>query len=267
MSQATHFVFSPSAAPDLRRALQAAGRQEAVIAFFDNLSFGPIAPPSPELRGAWVEENLGVSGWDEVAQASEKFWSDLSSVQGQRAIWVSRRSAHEYAGFLEALGRLGELPCHVIDLTDRQIGTIGRHNQEIAPHHITSTGLLTSEDIIRNGLLDLAQSLTPEQRHNYLTHWRGLQSENAPFRIVDAVGLHSAPITCFDDMLVSCARPEWQKMARVVGEALWQATELPYRQVGDIVLAARLFSLSEAGRLQARGGLATIHDTEICLPN
>jgi len=40
-----HLVFTPSGAGCLRSALKGAGRDDAVVAFFDNLSFGPINPP------------------------------------------------------------------------------------------------------------------------------------------------------------------------------------------------------------------------------
>jgi hypothetical protein len=39
-----HFVFTPSGAGCLEQALRKAGRDDAVIADHDNLSFGPIDP-------------------------------------------------------------------------------------------------------------------------------------------------------------------------------------------------------------------------------
>jgi hypothetical protein len=45
MTQTTlHFVFSPSGAASLAEALEQAGRDDRVITFFDDLSFGPINP-------------------------------------------------------------------------------------------------------------------------------------------------------------------------------------------------------------------------------
>jgi hypothetical protein len=40
-----HFVFTPSGAGCLSQALRTAGRDDQVISFFDDLSFGPINPP------------------------------------------------------------------------------------------------------------------------------------------------------------------------------------------------------------------------------
>jgi len=62
MTESTvHIVFSDGAAGLLRRALRDAGRSEHVLAFPDNLSFGPINPPDVQLRLEWMNEHLGAS--------------------------------------------------------------------------------------------------------------------------------------------------------------------------------------------------------------
>jgi hypothetical protein len=50
--------------------------------------------------------------------------------------------------------------------------------------------------------------------------WRQLRAENAPLRVVDADGLRSAPITFFDQQLLSFAKASWQKPARIIGYTL-----------------------------------------------
>jgi hypothetical protein len=54
-----HFVFSPSGADNLAEAFEQTGRNDQVITFFDDLSFGPINPPDSILRANWVESELG----------------------------------------------------------------------------------------------------------------------------------------------------------------------------------------------------------------
>jgi hypothetical protein len=102
-----HIVFNPSAAACLRDALRQSGRDERVVSLFDCLSFGPLNPPDPELRGTWVEEELGYAGWEEVVGEATSFWPEALSISNRRIAWLSRRSAQEYAGFLECLWR----PC------------------------------------------------------------------------------------------------------------------------------------------------------------
>jgi hypothetical protein len=80
MTQAVcHFVFTPSGAGCLSQALKIACRDDQVISFFDDLSFGPINPPDSSLRARWVENELGRTGWDDVTAESERFWREAPS--------------------------------------------------------------------------------------------------------------------------------------------------------------------------------------------
>jgi uncharacterized protein DUF3658 len=83
--------------------------------------------------------------------------------------------------------------------------------------------------------------------------WTQLQVENAPFRILSEKGLISAPIECFDTLLLGHVTAEWQGMARIVGDALYDFYRTGIFQTGDLVLAARLAGLAEAGMLEWRG--------------
>jgi hypothetical protein len=94
--------------------------------------------------------------------------------------------------------------------------------------------------------------------------------ENAPLRVVDADGLRSAPITFFDQQLLSFAKASWQKPARIIGEVMaewvapWPSME-PYFQAGDGILAERIIALVEAGALEGRGDLTDIRRSEVRL--
>jgi len=67
-----HLVFGMAAAGSVRQAFSRIGRHERVLGFPDDLSFGPIDPPSARLRQAWVENELG---WDfeEIVQMADQF--------------------------------------------------------------------------------------------------------------------------------------------------------------------------------------------------
>jgi hypothetical protein len=71
-----HIVFAPSGAGSLRQALKNAGRDDEVISFFDDLSFGSINPPDSSLRSKWVESELGRTEWDDITAESEQFWRE-----------------------------------------------------------------------------------------------------------------------------------------------------------------------------------------------
>ena len=259
MSEATlHIVIGDSAGGSLRQALKAAGQKAQVIAICDDLSFGPIDPPNPELRATWAERELGFTN-DEgrwLAEAAA-FWASALSASGRRMIWVARRSAYEYAGFLELLWRLGDKPCEVVDLTDIEIDW-----RDGTRSPLRGTGELHADHIRENALWDRAAPLAPAARERYREMWRKLRAENAPFRIVADQDLVSAPISFFDELLLSCTGTEWQKTACVIGEAIakYEAS------VGDLVLLGRIRALVAAGSLEARGDLSAMRSSELRLP-
>ncbi len=113
--------------------------------------------------------------------------------------------------------------------------------------------MLHPDIISDNHLWDLAEPLQTDARARYLDRWRQLRSENAPLRVIDGDQLVSAPISFFDSLLLSHATESWQKVARIIGEALASQMDDCIFQSGDIFLAARVNSLVKSGRLDMRG--------------
>jgi hypothetical protein len=99
------------------------------------LSFGPINPPNGELRRAWVEDQLGYTGWEDVVNKSSAFWNQAAAAYDRKIAWLSRRSAQEYAGFLELVWRLGDEPLDLVDLTDIMFANAARME---SPRSLTS---------------------------------------------------------------------------------------------------------------------------------
>jgi hypothetical protein len=247
------------AAESLEVALGQAGREDRVVCHHDNLALGPIDPPDHSTRSAWMDREF--SGFEEVLPDSAVFWREALREDVRKVAWMSRRSAPEYCAFLEWLWRLGGLPCDVIDLTDMPVGSRRR---------AFLLGLLDAEEIADNRLWDRAEPLETAARERYLSLWRQVRAENAPLRVVDADGLRSAPITFFDQQLISFARPSWQKAVRLVGAVMveWVGPPMePYFQVGDGILAARIPVLVEQGLLEGRGNLHDMRASEVRLPN
>jgi hypothetical protein len=209
-----HIVFSQTAAGSLRQALRDAGRKDRVAGYFDNLALGPINPPDPQTRLHWMLEELR-TGWERReeewwhAKEEEAFWKAALAEDVRRVAWVSRRSAPEYCGFLEWLWRLGDLPCEVVDFTNMPDG-----------HRLPafSLAVLSPKEIAANAFWDRSEALDAIARSHCRRLWRHLRAENAPLRVVDADGLRSAPITFFDQQLLSFAKASWQKSSRIIGE-------------------------------------------------
>ena len=261
-----YVLFGDSGAGSLRQALAKAGRGDAVVCFQDFFEFGPINPPDPMARAKWVDEVLGVTGWEGVAAQTEAAMTECAASEVRLIAWVSRRDAHWYSGFLEWLSRIGDASCALLDVTDLTVAGRVRDGKSSPPSLAISPSNLAPDQIIEAGLLEGATPLTSAARDEYRTIWGVLRTENAPLRIVSADGLVSAPITFFDSAVLSSATSAWRKMARVLGEALVQSWEGDLHPVGDLVLTARIRALAEAGRLEWRGDLFDMRNCEIRLP-
>ena len=238
--QTLHVVFSPSAAPELRKALKLAGRTDAVAACIESFSWGPIDPGDPPQRARWMDEVLETTPWD-LEATDRDFWRDALDSRHRLVAWTSTRVALERAGFLNWLWRLGDAPCEVIDLSKARVRD-----------YPAILGLLYAEDFLSLGLLDAAAPLSPADRARHHETWQRLRAENAPLRIIQDGELASAPLDVFDSKLLSHASSDWTPAARLVGEVLAEVFDDYLFQVGDIVLASRLWALVEAGQLEER---------------
>jgi hypothetical protein len=268
MTESTlHIVFSDSAAALLRQALRKAGRTQHVLSFADNLSFGPINPPDPQLRFEWMKLHLRTSPreWDWLPAAASEFWSSALSASDQLAVWTSRWTTLEYSGFLEWVRRCENRSYDVVDLTDV---TIERHRTDgtSGPDPVVSLALLNPDSVPILSFMDRAAPLPAATRDDYRQLWERLRAENAPLRIIRGGQLQSAPISAFDDLLLSCADDRWRKTARVIGTALAESWDDDGIQVGDLVLGARVHALVELGHLEARGDLDDWRHSEVRLP-
>jgi hypothetical protein len=244
-----HFVFTPSGAGCLVRALAKAGRDDQVIASFDDMSFGPIDPPERSLRAKWVETNPGRADWGNFTVGEERLWNDARFPNARKIAWLTRWSAKEYAGFLAWLWRIGDARCDVVDLTE--VTYCPEHGPP-SQRPAMGLGMLSPDQICEDKLWDLAEPLQTTAREQHLNLWQQLRSENAPLRVIDGDKLVSAPISFFDSSLISFVTENWQKVSRIVGQSLASGADdtLP---VDDILLRARINALVESGCLEIRG--------------
>jgi hypothetical protein len=263
-----HIVFSDTVGGSLKEALRRVGRRDRVIHLSDNLSFGPINPPDPAARQDWIRAQflIDLGGREWPAGAIDKFWRAALSTSARRIVWVSKRAAHEYAGFLEFVWRLGDAPCEVVEFDQDEIA-YRRPDGQTRSSVAICLGELAPQHFEDKRYWDRAVPLDAAARDRYCANWAQLRSESAPFRIVTEHGLVSAPITQFDDLLLSCAVGNWRKVARVVGEALGSFLDGPFYQAGDFVLHARLCALVKEGRLEGQGNLSRWHFSEVRLPS
>jgi hypothetical protein len=276
MTQTTaHFVFTLSGGGLLLQALRMAGRDDPVVCTVDDLSLGPIDPPDASLRAKWAEKELGRTAADDLPHSpqrerneAKRVWNEALFAGHRKIAWLTRRSAKEYAGFLDWLWRLGDTPCDMVDLTDVKISHHPKHGPPQPPTLAMPVNL--HPDAIRdNNLWDLAKPLEIAERRRYLEFWRQLLSENAALRVTDGEKLSSAPISFFDDLLTSYVTDKWQKVARVVGHASAFGFGDRIVSPGDALLLGRLNALIKDNRLELRGESIhqmKMHLSEVRLP-
>ena len=260
-SPTIHIVFGPMEAASLELAIRQDGREDRVVCHQDNLALGPIDPLEPQARSRWMERELPPFGTSEECFPDDTaFWKEALREDVRKIVWMSRRSAPEYCGFLEWLWRLGQQPCEVVDLTDMLVGN----------RRPFSLSQLYPEEIVDHGLLDRTTHLAVAAREQHLGIWRRLRTENAPLRVVGPGGIQSARLSYFDAQLLSYATTSWQKAVRLVGAVMveWVGPQFdPYFQAGDGVLAARIPVLVEQGLLEGRGNLLDMRASEVRLPD
>jgi hypothetical protein len=215
----------------------------------------------------WVANELGQTGWDDRIAGSERVRDETRSPDNRNVAWLTRRSAMEYAGFLDWLWRLGNAPCEIVDLTDVTVSYHQEHGPPKSPRLAMSLGMLHHDRICSDELWNLARPLQPSERQGYLDLWLQLRSENAALRVINGGKLVSMPISAFDEMLTSLVTEHWQKVAKVVGLAMAHEMDDEVIQTGDLLLSARLNAMAKDGRLEIRGGSARdIHLSDVRLP-
>ncbi|HWU73093.1 MAG TPA: DUF3658 domain-containing protein [Sphingomonas sp.] len=240
-----HVAFSPSFAGSLQYALTAAGRPDRIVRTFDDFSFGPIAPDDAAARARWVDEELRIEDWREVADRSEAVLAASRSTEGRIVAWLSHNVAAVTAGFLWWLSHIDSMPCHMV----------------VAP----SLPVMNDDKIA--ALIDREVPLWDAVRVRYRNHWEILKRENAALRVIRDGNLVSAPITHFDQALTGHVTRDWRKMARVVGGVLADQSEAGIYQTSDLFLMGRLIALAEDGALEWRGDLYHMPDCELRLPS
>jgi hypothetical protein len=243
-----HIAFTPLGAENLRGALRNAGRDDRVIGLSDDLRFGPIDSDDLSRRAKWIKNELGLTGWGDIAAESEWFWQQALSFDHRMVAWLSRRSAREYAGFLEWLWRRGDQRCEIVDLTDLQLPQFSEHGSVTAP--VADLAQIVFEEIYDDDLFERTEVLSTTTHRKYQALWQQLRDENAALRILKSDALVSSPISFFDQALMSQASKNWRKVARVVGMTLHSEAE---GHASDLFLAARVNALVASGHLERQG--------------
>ena len=257
-----HVVFNMSAAGSLKQALADMGVRQTVIGLPDDLSFGPIDPRS-DIRGQWVEDVLGYDDFGDYGKRADLFWSQATAEGINPVAWVCRRSAAEFAAFLEFAWLIGDHPFQVVDITQVEFAS-SADRSGLKTWRAATFALVPSDNIVNAGLVNRRTILTGVELQAYRDLWKRLRAENAPFRVASDLGLHSAPITYFDGVITSHVSDNWQRCAHVVAESLG-ALDDGFRQCGDLVLWSRVQALADEGVFEMKGDGTLMRESSVRL--
>jgi hypothetical protein len=254
-----HIAPGDSAGGSLRFALRDAGYDD-VLSWRDDLSCGPIASGEPAERAEWW-----TSFYDEqdIESAFCAFWDRVAATDDRLVVWFGRHSASEHAFVLAWADRLGDRPYEYIDVTGRQFPVARRDSSTVLSPPMQSVGIM-NPDMLKS-LLGQEQRASTEFKDECSRVWRRLKAENAPFRVVTAEGLVSAPSDYFDALILERATTEWRRVARVVGDTMGYNGE-PYMQVGPTMLLTRVVALVDEGKLLAEGDPWDMRSCNVRLP-
>ncbi|BCM19586.1 DUF3658 domain-containing protein [Mesorhizobium sp. J8] len=258
-----HVVFNMSAAGSLRHALAHMGRHETVIGLPDDLSFGPIDPPAIDLRARWMEDVLGFERRPDLEQEADQFWRRATDRDVAAVAWVCRRSAMEFAGFLEFVSRIGDHPFRAVDVTEVEFAP-RPDRSESTPWRTVSFGHVPADNIVKERLTERQAILTEQELQAYRGLWKRLRAENAPFRVVSDHSLQSAPITFFDKAVATHVTDDWRKCSYVVANclgALWDDGTY----CGDLVLWSRVRALADEGVFEMGGDGVRMRNSSVRL--
>jgi hypothetical protein len=256
-----HIAPSDTAGGSLRMAILDAGRGDQILSWLDNLSCGPIASDDPAERAKWWAQ------FDDdrnIAAELQAFWDRVAATNDRLVVWFGRHSASELAFFLAWTDRLGDRPYDIVEVTERRFPVKRQDGSRPMSSPVGAVGVMNPEML--KSLLGSQKPATSQQLEESRQAWRRLKADNAPFRVVTATGLVSAPMDYFDPSLLERATPEWKRVARVIGETMVYTDE-PYMQVGDLMLRTRVSVLVNEGKLLADGDPGDMLTCQVRLPS
>jgi len=261
-AEIVHVAWGASRADTIRDALRSQGDEARVVALAGALHFGPINPPDPDVRHAWLRAVLRPDPYADQREAEEP-WIEATSARVHPVYWVCMSDAAEHASFLEFAFRMNGRPFDIVDATALDFVTRDGIRKP------SSLGIMRCEDIVASGLRDKRRVFTRAECDAAAAAWAVLRREDAPLRVMRDGRLVSAPLTFFDAALISQATPDWEVAARVIGRTMQHLTDEvdpPGQVVSDIILFGRLQALGDAAGLEIRGPGPGMRNYEVRTP-
>ena len=245
-----HVMLGWEVADSVRDALRLEGSDERVVGLRDYLHLGPIDPPDPAVRQAWMQSALRCDCGNDSLRAIETSWAEATAPGVHPVFWVCRSSAGEHAAFLKFVSHMNGRPFDIVDATDLEFTT------QDGVQRPWALAMMRPADIVAAGLSRSRRAISASEIHRATQSWAQLRRENAPLRVVRHGTLVSALLTHFDQYLIDEATQDWEVSARLIGRVLtrlWHDVVPPGQSPGNALLFARMLALGESGSLAVVG--------------
>jgi hypothetical protein len=258
-SRVIHLTCGSTRSGIIRDALRLLGEDAQVIALSKDLSLGPINPPDPEQRKAWIRSVLHCPPGEHTDE-EEGSWTRATAPSAFPVVWFFRSDVWEYASFLECAFRVQGRSFDVVDATGLDFVT------ERGLRNPWSIGLMSPGDIVTSGLYNRRRSLALTEVAAAAAQWAALRAENAPLRMARNGTILSVPLSHYDAFILDQATPDWEVAARLVGRTM---TSLQYdhdprgQSPSETVLFGRILDLADCGALDVKGPGPGMRDHDV----
>ncbi len=225
-----HLTFSVAGAQTLRAAF---GENADVVWFDDPLCVGPIERTTAPGRARWIAEHLYDRHASEV-ERQQQAWEAACETSMELVIWLSSRSALEACGVLAVLHARDGAAVSRVDVGETAEG-------------YSAFGSVTPAALIRMRFYDARRSFSDCDIARGMAEWEVLRTEDAPVRVVDRSGLHSAQLDVFDQPILGLIGADWTSCSWVVGKAELELSRDNYRPAIDSFLTSRISAMCACG--------------------
>jgi hypothetical protein len=259
-----NIVFGDLAKTTLAHALAVHRREEEILTFPDDLSFGPINPLEGVVRAKWIVDNFHVSPgkWGVFPRRFARFQNLLSRTDAKINCWVCPNSVYELCGFFEIICKHDQRDLYYIDTMRIDAAQLAHAKvSERAAIRLAHLSPAIASHLIGKEVL-VSASMRAERR----AIWHKLRAENAPLRTIGPNGIESIALSSFDSTLLAQVGLEWRPARSVVIYAAVAANTNDFFRVDMIVLAGRLQALVKEGRIEASGDISDWPAMQVRLP-
>jgi hypothetical protein len=240
-----HVVFGSSPAGIVRRALRELGRQEQVLDLMDDLSLGPIHPYNSEVRGQWLNHELGEFEWQDFVRQDSSLPLRSQSHSGRLVAWYAPNRACSYAGFKWWLSQMDDAQCAAMSVPDL---------------HFQNTEAMVN-------LVGQETDLSSLARSRHQKEWHALRNDNALLRVIEDGQLISKSLDFFDHLIIQFVDNEWKDTKRVAGNAFSTISIETGHFIDDLFVGSRLRALAEAGKIEWDGNSRDARTSKVRLAN